>query len=259
MHLGQRIKNARLEAGMSQRQLCGETITRNMLSQIENGSARPSMDTLRYPAARLGKSVSYFLEENAVTSPNQAVMAVARQHFAAGDWAGVAATLEDYHTPDDTFDWEMDLLRQLSVHRMAEAAIARGELSAARQLLAAQGESPYTACTEFQHRLLLYRADPDAAPPELDSILLLKADRAMAAAQYDRAQAFLTAADDHTDPQWQLLQGRLFFAREQYRQAAEQLIQAESAFPAQAYPLLEQCYLKLEDYKMAYLYACKQR
>ena len=43
MTLGEKIKQARQEAGLSQRQLCGDAITRNMLSQIENGSARPSM------------------------------------------------------------------------------------------------------------------------------------------------------------------------------------------------------------------------
>ena len=47
MDLGRRLKQARLDAGLSQRQLCGTEITRNMLSQIENGNARPSMDTLR--------------------------------------------------------------------------------------------------------------------------------------------------------------------------------------------------------------------
>ena len=44
MELGEKLRQARLEAGLSQRQLCGERITRNMLSQIEHGSARPSMD-----------------------------------------------------------------------------------------------------------------------------------------------------------------------------------------------------------------------
>ena len=74
MELGQKIRQARLEAGLSQRQLCGDEITRNMLSQIENGSASPSMSTLRFLAERLGKSVSYFLEEQAVTSANQQLM-----------------------------------------------------------------------------------------------------------------------------------------------------------------------------------------
>ena len=77
MELGSLLKQARLEAGLSQRQLCGEEITRNMLSRIENGSARPSMGTLRYLAARLGKPVSFFLGEAAV-SPNGACLTRAR-------------------------------------------------------------------------------------------------------------------------------------------------------------------------------------
>ena len=74
MELGARLRQARQEAGLSQRQLCQDTITRNMLSQIENGSARPSMDTLQILAARLGKPIGYFLEEEAVLSPNHALM-----------------------------------------------------------------------------------------------------------------------------------------------------------------------------------------
>ena len=68
MELGEKIRCARQEAGLSQRQLCGSEITRNMLSLIENGSAKPSMKTLQYLAARLGKNVSFFLEETAVLS-----------------------------------------------------------------------------------------------------------------------------------------------------------------------------------------------
>ena len=82
MQLGEKIKQARLEAGLSQRQLCGEVITRNMLSLIENGSARPSMDTLAYFARQLGKPVSFFLEEDTVTSPNQDIMTRARKAWA---------------------------------------------------------------------------------------------------------------------------------------------------------------------------------
>ena len=79
MELGQRIKAARLEAGLSQRQLCGEYMTRNMLSLIENGAARPSMETLVFLAKALGKPVSFFLEEQMPEDPNWAPMAQARQ------------------------------------------------------------------------------------------------------------------------------------------------------------------------------------
>ena len=104
MELGKRLKEVRLALGLSQRELCGDEITRNMLSQIENGSAKPSMDTLKYLAARLGKPVSYFLEEETVTSPNQAVMAAARDAKRAGDWRGVLTALEDYQGRDPLFD-----------------------------------------------------------------------------------------------------------------------------------------------------------
>ena len=65
MDMGQKIRAARLEKGLSQRQLCENLITRNMLSQIENGSAKPSLPTLRELAKRLGQPVQFFLgEEN---------------------------------------------------------------------------------------------------------------------------------------------------------------------------------------------------
>ena len=39
VEMGELLRQARLEAGLTQRELCGERITRNMLSQIENGAA----------------------------------------------------------------------------------------------------------------------------------------------------------------------------------------------------------------------------
>ena len=63
MELGRKILQAREAAGLSQRQLCGDVITRNMLSRIEHGTVRPSVSTLTYLAERLGKPISYFLDE----------------------------------------------------------------------------------------------------------------------------------------------------------------------------------------------------
>ena len=52
MTLGQRIRQARIDRGMTQKQLVGDHITRNMLSKIENDSATPSVRTLEYIASR---------------------------------------------------------------------------------------------------------------------------------------------------------------------------------------------------------------
>lgn len=54
MNLGEKIRLARQNAGMTQAQLAGDQITRNMLSQIENGLAMPSLPTALYIADRLG-------------------------------------------------------------------------------------------------------------------------------------------------------------------------------------------------------------
>ncbi|WP_312353714.1 helix-turn-helix domain-containing protein [Aminipila sp.] len=48
IELGKRIKEARIAKKMTQSELVGDFITRNMLSQIENGSATPSIKTLTY-------------------------------------------------------------------------------------------------------------------------------------------------------------------------------------------------------------------
>ena len=51
--LGKRLKAARLAKKMTQSDVVGNFITRNMLSQIESGSATPSMKTLEYLAGVL--------------------------------------------------------------------------------------------------------------------------------------------------------------------------------------------------------------
>ena len=106
MNLGQKIRIAREAAGLSQRQLCGDTITRNMLSRIEHGTVRPSMQTLSFLAGQLGKPVSFFLDEETVTSPNLEGMAAARKLFAAEDYTGALERLRSYENPDETFAWE---------------------------------------------------------------------------------------------------------------------------------------------------------
>lgn len=46
--LGKRIKEARLAKKLTQTDVAGDFITRNMLSQIESGTANPSLKTLEY-------------------------------------------------------------------------------------------------------------------------------------------------------------------------------------------------------------------
>ena len=61
--IGERIRKARLESGLSQAQLGAPHFTRAYLSAIELGKVRPAMKSLEFLADKLGKSASYFLED----------------------------------------------------------------------------------------------------------------------------------------------------------------------------------------------------
>lgn len=262
MDLGGKIKAARLEAGLSQRQLCGDTITRNMLSQIENGTAKPSMNTLRYLAQRLEKPVSYFLEEQAVTLPNRACMLEARAAFANGDAKAARKALEAFREPDEIFSPERDVLWYLTGLELARQAIGEGRLPYAALLLRElEGSTGLYITQELERRrfILLGQTGASVTLPKDDDALLLRAENVLAAGDAPRCLMLLAAAEDQSSPHWNLLQGSGEFALGRYAEAAAHYRLAEEAFPKQALPKLEVCYRELGDYKLAYEYACKQK
>lgn len=259
MELGERLRQARQEAGLSQRQLCGQTITRNMLSQIENGSARPSVDTLQYLARQLGKPVSYFLAEAVQTTPDR--MAQLRQT----EPRLVLELLRDENAPTEP---ERYLLEALACLELAQTAIEEGKLPYAARLLeqseqAEQAAPYYTAALRRRRLLLCHRAKTASAAelvkdlPPMDEELYLRAQAALEAEAAARCQALLEAAESRS-AHWHLLMGQALLLQKDYAMAAEQLQQAKCD-TVQVYALLEQCYSALGDYKRAYEYACKQR
>ncbi len=61
--IGEKIKKLRLHQNMTQSELAGDQITRNMLSRVENGAALPSLPTVWYLAERLGVPAGFLLAE----------------------------------------------------------------------------------------------------------------------------------------------------------------------------------------------------
>lgn len=265
MELGQRIREARLEKGLSQRQLCGDTITRNMLSLIENGSAKPSMDTLCILAARLDKPVGYFLEETPVFSPNQNLILQAR----AAAPEAVLEILKSYQKPDPLFDPEYGLLVVTACMQLAEQAIAENRTLLAANYLeqAAQAGAStiyYTPELEARRLLLCHRAKTASAPvlaaqlPDNTNDLMLRAQAALETEDAPRCAALLDSCI-HRNAQWHLLRGEVCLQQQQYAQAIPYFLQAETTLAELVYPQLELCFRELEDYKQAYEYACKQK
>ena len=135
MDLGEKLRQARLEAGLSQRQLCGEVITRNMLSQIESGKAGPSVATLQYLARQLGKPVSYFFQEETAVSPNLTVMEQARRAFGRKNHAQVLELMGRYQGPDPLFDQEAAYLQAVSALEQGKKLLDSGDALDAVPLL----------------------------------------------------------------------------------------------------------------------------
>lgn len=61
MNIGEKIKKLRTKKLMTQSELAGNVITRNMLSSIENGTALPSLTTLCHISAKLNVPAGYLL------------------------------------------------------------------------------------------------------------------------------------------------------------------------------------------------------
>lgn len=61
--IGQRLRQARLAAGLTQQQLAGERYTKAYISALEHGIAKPSMAALNYLAPRLGTTASQVLSD----------------------------------------------------------------------------------------------------------------------------------------------------------------------------------------------------
>lgn len=266
MTLGEKLKTARLEAGLSQKALCGEQISRNMLSQIEHGTARPSMDTLRYLADRLGKPMGFFLDGETNSSPNLTCIQNARAAWQAGQWERTLDILKDFRPPDDFLEGEYRTLLALSLLAGAENGAKNGQTLYALALLQ-KLESisvPYFQDIVDSRRFLLLSemdtsAEPSALLPSLDRVLLSKVRALLHRGDPVRAGNLLDGMDSHQSPRWSLLRGQVHCALAQYAQAIDHLLAAEDRFPEIAIPLLEQCFRELGDYRRAYDYACKQK
>ena len=85
MTIGQRIREARLGRQMTQQELVGDYITRNMLSKIENDAATPSVRTLEYLAGAMGLQPGAFLSDVPAEPPPSGRIETLRKMLEDGD------------------------------------------------------------------------------------------------------------------------------------------------------------------------------
>lgn len=256
MELGEKLKAARLEAGLSQRQLCGDVITRNMLSQIENGSAKPSYATLQALCARLGKPVSYFWAE--APSENLQLLHTAQ----AQPPQAALLTLQGYLSPDPLLDTWYQALKCQVLLALVQQAIDEEKTGYAAALLQ-QAEPILPPEQQRQYLLLQYALQPEAAPqlvkalPDNTSEQLLRAEAALRSENPQKCIAFLDCCDRQPEA-WHFLRAEALMALHRYEEAISILLPLEETRPAAVFPRLELCYKELGNFEKAYFYAAKQ-
>ena len=289
MTLGQKIKAARLERGMTQKQLVGDQITRNMLSKIENDSATPSVRTLEYLARRLGLPAGSFLND-LLSAPDEIPdgLGQMRQAFREGRYLDCMRLLDEDReacATDEGF-----LLRAKSAAEAARSALQARDYEAAKQ---------YADDADYYNKQgLYYSADMDAEMSlllaqcalELDTeeyeenakefrraaaairfeprFVLLEAEFAMRMGDNEKAGRILeslTEQDLLSSARYAWLRGVLDLEAGELDRAKEELCSAEQRCESadagllrRIYVALQQVYDRLEDYRMAYHYASLQ-
>lgn len=263
MELGQKLKAARLEKGLSQRQLCQDIITRNMLSLIENGSAKPSRSTLQALCARLELPLSHFIED----APSENLQILSRATAEAPREA--LESLKSYTAPDELLDgWYHYLCLQKRLYLAREALQAHRNSYAAVLLKECETHLNYSEalralCIE-EYALLCHDAEllsanqAAALLPSHRESLLLQAKAAYQRGEYTLCLALLDSACPLTHD-GKLLQCDALLALKQYSRACPLLLDLEHSQDRAVYSRLELCYREQGDFQKAYYYACKQR
>ena len=90
MNIGEKIRELRVAKLMTQSELAGTQIMRNMLSCIENGVAQPSLSTILYIAGRLNVPAGFLLAEEGdeIVYRKMSSFANIKRAYMAEDWRG---------------------------------------------------------------------------------------------------------------------------------------------------------------------------
>lgn len=154
MTIGEKIKFLRQKKKLTQAAICGDLITRNMLSRIENGAALPSLPTLKHLADKLGVSAGYFLDDADELFPYQklALMPPIKEAFRNHDYTAVLA-LTALVDKDD----EIAYIEAASFFALGYEAYRKGHLMTAEKMLTAAREA--ASCSLYADGSLFKKCD----------------------------------------------------------------------------------------------------
>ena len=279
-NIGEKIKRMRLNRKMTQSELAGDQITRNMLSCIENGAALPSLPTIWYLAERLEVPAGFLLAEgddDRIWRKMNEITDIKRV-FAQGDPRICLALCRGYE--DDADDEIYTIMAQCCL------SVAKEDLDAGKlkqcchdldEALAICERSIYNA-QAVRHTAALYFRFLRGLSSSLDSESGLEIDDCFAGAEdaFCRYVLAREAVDNNErqrvasylhanledDPWWLLLRAHIETVDGQFAQAHAHLTQLLHADFASSKPLvyylfsdLEICCRETGDFRGAYEYS----
>ena len=271
MTLGEKIKQARLARGMTQSELCDGGITRNMLSQIENGSALPSLETLEFISRRLDIPTGYLLSDDYDTQLYlfHTEMNNVRLLFAEKKYRECIALLEAASTSND----EVHYLLAYSHFYVGMDYFAGGSMqSAGHHFSLSTDHCKNTAydTVRIEAAIMLYKAVCENV-----SLPLLSFDKdgylslALLASDFEFFK-YLTQDTEYkfeNERYGEHMRAKRFIKERRYEEAAEILCAIEESrrnYQPNAYMMLsvytdlESCYKNLLDFEKAYKYSSKR-
>ncbi len=273
--LGQRIKERRKKLGMTQAQLCGDYMTRNMLSRIETGDANPSLDTLMFISRKLKMPPSYFLcRDGKEEAEYTKIVRIkdARRALATGQYKKCIDICADLPSDDD----EISFILAYS-HTMAGLELFdKGELTEALYHLDNASTALHSTVYlggEILSQIKLLKglinslsmgSLPDVASLPSDTPLFFSKDRYMyvsALALSDRGgQSVLIDLIKENSIYHKHIKARTLMVRGELSEAVALLSEvyerAEESFCKYfALADLEECSRRLEDFRSAYNYS----
>ena len=272
LSLGKKIKKIRIEKKITQQELVGDFITRNMLSQIENDVATPSIKTLQYIADHLEVPLSFLMvgehddeyNKNYEYDDEETIRQKAKQIYFEGDYLKYIEIYEN--TPQAIEDnKESSMLLGLACLEAAADSFLNGKLNKCVEYCKKAEISTYiigkiAAGKQIKRQAELYGflCNPILTengeeykpqyPNEIDSDNFIK-----------------RTFDENGVCRQNIISAHRALEKSEFKEALDYLLEAEKhveKFPGypykkEMYKLFETVYVKTEDYKNAHLYSSK--
>ena len=272
LSLGKKIRQLRIERKITQQELVGDFITRNMLSQIENDLATPSIKTLQYIADHLEVPLSFLMinehddeyNKNYEYDNIETINLKAKQIFFEGDYLKYIEITE-MHPEIIEVHKESAMLLGLAFIEAASESFMKNETGKCAEYcrkseICVRSLGELTVVKQIKRQAELYRF---LCQPVLNDD---GQDYRASKISGMNAENFLSRTfDENGLGRYNIIEAFEALKRDDPQEALKYLREVESfvenynnhPFKRELYKLFELAYVKTEDYKNAHLYSSK--